>query len=156
MSKSLKRVIADAEARGLPVRPVRLEEGTLTAQAAADAVGAELDQIVKSVVLRATGGEAHFLFLTAGGNRVDLGKAGAAAGAALEMADAASIRAVTGFAIGGVSPFGHKTPLPVWMDPRILDFGQVWAAAGTPHHVFPIAPRQLQAATGAAVADFTR
>ncbi|MSU89922.1 YbaK/EbsC family protein [Rhodobacteraceae bacterium 2CG4] len=156
MSKSLNRVLADAEARGLTLAPVRLEAGTLTAQAAADAVGTSADQIVKSIVLRSPDSGEHVLFLTAGGNYVCIDKAARVAGMALEKADAASIRAVTGFAIGGVSPFGHATPLRTWLDPKVMTYATVWAAAGTPHHVFEIAPPVLKRATGAAEADFTR
>ncbi len=155
MSKSLKRVLADAEARGLKIEAVRLEAGTLTAQAAADAVGTTPDQIVKSIVLRNPDNGEHVLFLTAGGNRVSMEKAAQVAEMELEKADAASIRTVTGFAIGGVSPFGHKTPLRTWLDPKVLTYATVWAAAGTPHHVFEIAPHVLKDATGAVEADFT-
>lgn len=156
MSKSLKRVIADASARGVEIEAMRLDAGTTTAQQAADAVGATVDQIVKSVVLRAAGGAAHVLFLTAGGNFIDMKKAAEVAGFELEKADADSIRAHTGFAIGGVSPYGHLTPIATWFDPHILTFDRVWAAAGTPHHVFSIAPDVLLRTTGATLADFTR
>ena len=114
-----------------------------------------VDQIVKSIVFREAAAPRHLLFLTAGGNRVDPAKAAALAGAPLEKADAASIRAVTGFAIGGVAPLGHLTPIDAWLDPRLLDFATIWAAAGTPHHVFPVEPAALAAAVGATVADFT-
>jgi prolyl-tRNA editing enzyme YbaK/EbsC (Cys-tRNA(Pro) deacylase) len=137
------------------IAPVRLDEGTRTAAEAARACGCGLDQIVKSIVFRAAGSDRHLLFLTAGGNRVDPAKAAALAGAGLEKADAAGVRAATGFAIGGVAPLGHLTALPVWLDPRLLDFETVWAAAGTPHHVFAVAPRRLAEAVGATVADFT-
>ncbi|HSM53413.1 MAG TPA: YbaK/EbsC family protein, partial [Erythrobacter sp.] len=76
MSKSLKRVCADAEARGVAITPQRLDDGTTTARMAADAVGAELGQIVKSVVLRSAETGEHVLFLTAGDRRVDIDKAG--------------------------------------------------------------------------------
>ncbi|WP_112322590.1 YbaK/EbsC family protein [Oceanibium sediminis] len=155
MSKSLKRVLADAGARGLKIEAQRLDDGTKTAEAAAQAVGATADQIVKSVILRATDGGEHVLFLTAGGNYVDIDKAAAVAGIALEKADAASIRAATGFAIGGVSPFGHIAEIRAFFDPHILTFEKVWAAAGTPHHVFEIEAQTLLDATGATLADFT-
>jgi len=155
MSKSLKRVLADAGARGLSIEAVRLDAGTLTAQAAAEAVGTTPDQIVKSIVLRNPVSGEHVLFLTAGGNRVSMEKAAQVTDMALEKADAASIRTVTGFAIGGVSPFGHKTALRTWLDPKVLTYRAVWAAAGTPHHVFKIEPHMLKDATGAAEADFT-
>lgn len=155
MSKSLKRVLADAETRGIVIEPVKLETGTLTAAQAAAATGATVAQIIKSVVLRSLLDGEHGLFLTAGHNRVDLQKAGTLFGSPVEMGDAASIREVTGFAIGGVSPFGHLAVLRTFMDPAILTFNEVWAAAGTPHHVFRIAPAVLRNALSPTVADFT-
>jgi prolyl-tRNA editing enzyme YbaK/EbsC (Cys-tRNA(Pro) deacylase) len=154
-SPSVARVRVDAEARGLDIAPVRLDEGTRTAAEAARACGCTLDQIVKSIIFREAGSDRHLLFLTAGGNRVDPAKAAALAGMALEKADAAGVRASTGFAIGGVAPLGHLTPLPVWLDPKLLDYETVWAAAGTPNHVFSVAPQRLAEAVGATVADFT-
>jgi prolyl-tRNA editing enzyme YbaK/EbsC (Cys-tRNA(Pro) deacylase) len=133
---------------------VRLAEGTRTAGDAARACGCELDQIVKSIIFREAGTGRHLLFLTAGGNRVDPEKAGALAGARLEKADAAGVREHTGFAIGGVAPLGHLRPIDTWFDPRLLDFATVWAAAGTPEHVFEVTPARLAAAAGATVADF--
>ena len=105
-------------------------------------------------MFRVSGSDRHVLFLTAGGRRVEPDAAAELVGAPLEKADAASVRAVTGFAIGGVAPVGHLTPLDTWLDPRLLDFPTVWAAAGTPHHVFPVAPDALVRATGARVEDF--
>jgi prolyl-tRNA editing enzyme YbaK/EbsC (Cys-tRNA(Pro) deacylase) len=155
MSKSLKRVCADAAARGADIAPRRLDDGTTTAQMAADALGVEVGQIAKSVVLRSAETGEHVLFLTAGDRQVDLDKAGRAAGLTLEKADAASIRAVTGFVIGGVSPFGHATPIRSFFDPSLDRFARIWAAAGTPHHVFEITPKVLRETTGASPADFT-
>jgi len=154
-SASLARVIADAERLGLAIQPVRLDEGVHTAADAARACGCTVDQIIKSIVFRVVGGDRHVLFLTAGGNRVDPGKAAALVGAPLEKADAASIRAHTGFAIGGVSLLGHLTPIATYLDPKILTFPVIWAAAGTPHHVFAIDPRVLCDALQPVVADFT-
>jgi prolyl-tRNA editing enzyme YbaK/EbsC (Cys-tRNA(Pro) deacylase) len=152
---SLARVRADAARRGLAIEPRRLAEGTRTAEDAARACGCTVDQIVKSIVFREAASDRHLLFLTAGGNRVDPAKAARLAGAPLAKADAASIRAATGFAIGGVAPLGHLVPIDAWLDPRLLDFATVWAAAGTPHHVFEVAPAALAEAAGATVADFT-
>jgi prolyl-tRNA editing enzyme YbaK/EbsC (Cys-tRNA(Pro) deacylase) len=154
-STSVARVLADAERLGMDVEVVQLDASTRTAEDAARACGCKVDQIIKSIVFRVAGGERHVLFLTAGGNRVDPGKAAALVGAPLEKADAASIRAHTGFAIGGVSPLGHLTPIDTWLDPKILGFDVIWAAAGTPNHVFPIAPGALRAALDPVVADFT-
>jgi len=108
MSKSLKRVIAALQAAGLPNTVVEAGQAR-TAQEAATAAGCEIDQIVKSIIFRAdTTGDA-VLFLTAGGNQVDSAKASALVGAPLAKADAALIRAQTGFAIGGVAPIALLT-----------------------------------------------
>ncbi|MGL5010567.1 MAG: YbaK/EbsC family protein [Paracoccaceae bacterium] len=154
MSKSLARVMAALAAAGEDCQPVEMPGETRTAEQAAAAAGCALDQIVKSIVLAGPDG-ALFLFLTAGGHQVDMGRASDLAGCALMRADPNHVRAVTGFAIGGVAPLGHLTALPAWADPRLMDFAEVWAAAGTPRHIFPIAPARLLAITGARQADFT-
>jgi prolyl-tRNA editing enzyme YbaK/EbsC (Cys-tRNA(Pro) deacylase) len=151
---SLARVVADARRLGLDIAPVRLEAGARTAEDAARACGCALDQIVKSIVFRVAGEDRHVLFLTAGGRRVDPVRAAAAVGAPLEKADAASVRAETGFAIGGVAPIGHLRPIETHLDPRLLDFDRVWAAAGTPNHVFAVDPRRLVEVLGPRVTAF--
>ena len=154
MSKSLKRVRAALEAAG--VSPEISEVGAArTAAEAAQSAGCGIDQIAKSIIFRGEDSGRAILFLTAGGNRVCTGKATALAGEALGKADAALIRAQTGFAIGGVAPVGHLSPTRAFWDPRLSDFETVWAAAGTPRHVFAIAPATLLELTGAEVADFT-
>lgn len=154
MSKSLARVIAALRAGGCDSAPIEMPAETRTAPQAADAVGCALDQIVKSILFQGESG-ALYLFLTAGGNQVDAAKASALAGEPLGRADAGTVRDVTGFAIGGVAPIGHLAPLPVWMDRRLTEFTVVWAAAGTPRHVFDIDPATLVRLSGASVADFT-
>ncbi|MCO8144524.1 YbaK/EbsC family protein [Rhodovulum tesquicola] len=154
MSKSLKRVRAALEAAGLTA-DIRELGQTRTAQEAADAVGCALDQIAKSIIFRGERLGEAILFLTAGGNRVCDAKASALAGEPLGKADAELIRAQTGFAIGGVAPVGHLTPIRAFLDPRLLEFGTVWAAAGTPRHVFALDPHVLPGLTGARLADFT-
>lgn len=154
MSKSLVRVTAALQAAGIASVPVEAKGEIRTAEAAAADAGVTVDQIVKSILFQGESGRL-FLFLTAGGNKVDPEKAAALAGEALSRAEVEVVRAVTGFAIGGVAPLGHLTPSPSFMDPRLLDFAEVWAAAGTPRHMFKVAPRDLCAATKAKVADFT-
>lgn len=154
MSKSLSRVMAALAAAGESAAAIEMPDDTRTAAQAAQAAGCALDQIVKSIVLAGQDGTL-FLFLTAGGNQVDMARASVLAGVALTRADPAHVRMVTGFAIGGVAPIGHLTALPVWCDLRLLDFAQVWAAAGTPRHIFCIAPARLAAITGASLAKFT-
>ncbi|NKX46006.1 YbaK/EbsC family protein [Roseicyclus persicicus] len=154
MSKSLKRVERALAEAGVEARVLEMAEGTRTAEDAARAAGCALDQIAKSIIFRAeTHGDA-VLFVTAGGNRVDAAKASALAGEPLGKAEAELIRAQTGFAIGGVAPVGHMSPIRAWFDPRLMEFDVVWAAAGTPRHVFPIAPSVLLRLSGAELADF--
>ena len=154
MSKSLARVTQVLRLAGHPAVPLEMPGDTRTAVQAAEAAGCALDQIVKSILFQGVSGRLY-LFLTAGGNQVDAGQASALAGEDLGRADAGAVRAVTGFAIGGVAPIGHLTALPVWMDRRLMNFEQVWAAAGTPRHVFASDPVDLQRMAGAILADFT-
>lgn len=155
MSKSVRRVEAALAAAGLAAEVREMTAETRTAQQAAEAVGVHLDQIAKSIVFRGEVSGEAVLFLTAGGNLVDAGKASALAGEPLGKADADLVRAHTGFVIGGVAPVGHLHPIRAWFDPRLLGFDVVWAAAGTPRHVFPIAPGDLVRISGARPADFT-
>ncbi|MDA0222072.1 MAG: YbaK/EbsC family protein [Proteobacteria bacterium] len=155
MSKSLKRVQAHMAELGLVCEIMHVTVPTNTAQQAADAIGCELDQIVKSVIFRGEQSMQAILFLTAGGNRVDVSAASKLAGELLGKADADLVRAQTGFAIGGVAPIGHLNPIRAFIDPRLMAFPQIWAAAGTPHHMFDIAPELLVEKTGAIVAAFT-
>lgn len=153
MSKSLRRVARALDEAGLP--DTILEAGDArTAELAATACGCAVDQIVKSIIFCGDSSGAIRLFLTAGGNRICVEKASQLAGESLGRADANLVRSVTGFAIGGVSPIGHLSPSPTWLDPRLLDFEIVWAAAGTPRHVFSIAPRALMCLTHAQAAEF--
>ena len=154
MSKSLKRVMAALADAGLDIAALELGPETRTARQAADAAGCALDQSAKSVIFAGQTSGRAILFITAGGNQVDPVKASAVAGEPLGKADAALIRAQTGFAIGGVAPVGHLTPTTAFFDPKLLNFSVIYAAAGTPRHIFPIAPAVLLEISGAQVADF--
>lgn len=155
MSKSLKRVQHALASAGLAIDVQEMAEGTRTAEAAAKAVGCLRDQIAKSIIFRGQSSGRAMLFITAGGNQVCAEKARRLAGEDLGKADAALIRAETGFAIGGVAPVGHLTPIRAWADPRLFDFDIVYAAAGTPRHIFAIAPDDLLRLSGAELAKFT-
>ncbi|WP_133488727.1 YbaK/EbsC family protein [Aliiroseovarius marinus] len=155
MSKSLKRVKAALEGAGIATDVIEMSDGTRTAADAARACGCEIDQIAKSIIFRGETSGHVVLFLTAGGNQVDFEKASALAGEPLGKADAKLIRAETGFAIGGVSPVGLTNPVRAFYDARLLEFDEVWAAAGTPRHVFPAAPGDLIRICGAQPDDFT-
>ncbi|GGE02480.1 Cys-tRNA(Pro) deacylase, prolyl-tRNA editing enzyme YbaK/EbsC [Gemmobacter megaterium] len=155
MSSSLDRVKAALAAAGVTADLREMPASTRTAAEAAAAADCQIDQIAKSIIFKGLDSGHAKLFLTAGGNQVDAAKASALAGEPLGKADAALIRAETGFAIGGVAPVGHLTALPVWIDPRLFDFPLLWAAAGTPRHIFSIDAETLVRITGAMRADFT-
>ena len=154
MSKSVARVRRALMEAGLDIEPVEPGPAT-TSQMAADLLGCEVAQIAKSVMLRDEVSGAAVLFVTSGANRVDPDAASAVAGVPLGRADAALVRAQTGFAIGGVAPIGHLTRPRAFFDPALLAFAQVWAAAGTPRHLFGIAPVRLLEISGAQATDFT-
>ena len=155
MSKSLNRVTAALQAAGLTITPLEMSSETRTAAQAATAAGVALDQIVKSILFAGATSGRLYLFLTAGGNQVNPALATALAGEPLARAEIDAVRRITGFAIGGVAPLGHLTPLPTWIDPRLLDFPVIWAAAGTPRQIFPIAPADLHRLTRAPLAPIT-
>jgi len=154
MSKSRKRVEAALDAAGLDVRVIEMPGETRTANQAADQAGCALDQIAKSIIFRGQSSGVAVLFITAGGNQVDPVRAAVVAGEALERADATFVRAQTGFAIGGVAPLGHLSPPHCFLDPRLLEFEVIFAAAGTPRHIFAVSPGDLQRVTEATSADF--
>ena len=134
---------------GITVR--QFPQGTRTAADAARAVGCELGQIVKSLVFSAGG--RPVVALVSGPNRLDEHKLAAVAGEPVGKADAEAARAATGYAIGGVPPFGHATEVPVFMDEDLLRYPTVWAAAGRPDSVFEIEPDALRRLSNAVVAD---
>ncbi|PIV76647.1 MAG: aminoacyl-tRNA deacylase [Rhodobacteraceae bacterium CG17_big_fil_post_rev_8_21_14_2_50_65_11] len=155
MSKSLKRVTRALREAGIAAEVLEMDGSTRTAAEAAAQAGCAIDQICKSVIFCGEDSGVARLFLTAGGNRVCAETASTLAGERLGKADAALIRAQTGFAIGGVAPVGHLSPIRAWFDPRLMDFEVVYAAAGTPRHIVPIPPGEILRLTGAEKADFT-
>ena len=141
-----------ARAAGLEISVERFPEGTRTAADAARAVGCDVGQIVKSLVFVADG--APVVALVSGANRVDMEALASALGASeVRRADGDEARTATGFAIGGVPPFGHTTPLAVVVDDDLMAHGTVWAAAGLPDAVFAIAPGDLLRASGGRVVN---
>ncbi|MEF8776099.1 MAG: YbaK/EbsC family protein [Haloarculaceae archaeon] len=123
------------------------EDGTKTAEDAAEAIGCDVAQIASSLVFEADGDTV--VVVTSGANRVDEDRLADAVGASVvEMADPDAVREATGYSIGGVPPFCHDTDLPVYVDETLLRFDEVWAAAGTPEAVFPIDPETLVAIDG--------
>jgi prolyl-tRNA editing enzyme YbaK/EbsC (Cys-tRNA(Pro) deacylase) len=152
MHPNVDRVVAAARDAGLQIAVERFPEGTRTAADAARAVGCEVGQIVKSLVFMADGKAA--VALVSGANRVDLGRLATALGAAeVRKADGDEARAATGFAIGGVPPFGHAGAVRLIVDRDLLRHAQLWAAAGLPDAVFPVTPKDLIRVSGASVAE---
>lgn len=150
--EGFRRVVAALAERGHPHVPVWLEVAARTSQEAADALGVSVGQIAKSVIFRRKADEAAVLVVTSGDRRVDEKKVAAQVGA-IGRADADFVKARTGFTIGGVSPLAHATPPVTLIDRELFRFGEIWAAAGHPNGVFRLSPAQLEALTGAPVAD---
>ncbi len=150
---SVARVHAAMQAAGLPVDILRFPESTRSAEDAAAAVGCSVAEIAKSLVFHATESDRPALVIASGVNRVDPERVAALVGEPLARADGRFVRARTGFAIGGVAPFGHKeTPLIV-IDRDLLAFEAVWAAAGAPDAVVRIESARLVELTGGFVAQ---
>ncbi len=129
-----------------------LDEAAHTAQQAADQLGVALGQIAKSIIFRRVSDDAAVLVVTSGDRRVDVAKVDAIVGAT-GRADAAFVKARTGFSIGGVAPLAHATPPIVLIDAELLRFDTIWAAAGHPRAVFALQPWALTRLTGGSVAE---
>ena len=149
------RVKEAATAAGLIIETRKFPEGTKTAQDAANAIGVGVGQIVKSLVFGVDG--EIVMALISGSNQLDEKKlATAAGGAKCKRVDADAVRATTGFPIGGVPPFGHSTQLRVFVDPDLLQYDEVWAAAGTWNDNFGAAPADIVRVAGGVVTDLKR
>jgi prolyl-tRNA editing enzyme YbaK/EbsC (Cys-tRNA(Pro) deacylase) len=152
---NVTRVIEAAKTLGLDIEPRRFPDGTKTALDAAAAIGVDVGQIVKSLIF-AVDGEVVLAYVS-GANQLDEKKlALAAGGLKCSRVDADVVREATGFPIGGVPPLGLATQLRVFIDPDLLQYDEVWAAAGTWHDVFPINPSKLVEVSGGVVVDLRR
>jgi prolyl-tRNA editing enzyme YbaK/EbsC (Cys-tRNA(Pro) deacylase) len=149
---ALDRFMAAAGALGVQPDVHRFPQGTKTAADAAAAIGCDLGQIVKSLVFTVDG--RPILALTSGPNRADVARlAVLAGGGAARRATPEEAREATGFAVGGTPPFGHPAPVGVFVDRDLLQYDHVWAAAGTPDSVFPLAPDDLVRLSNGQVSD---
>lgn len=155
MSKSMKRVEAAAVAAGLDIQIKRMGASTRTAQEAAAQCECATDQIVKSLVFEGSRSGDLYLFLVSGNRQLDLARAAELCGEDMVRCDPKKVRDITGFAIGGVSPLGHKTPIRCIADRTLCDYEIVWAAAGAPDAVFAVSPEKLIQAAQAQVADIS-
>lgn len=146
---SARKVQAAAERLGLQIVVREMAQPTRTADEAAAACGCDVGQIVKSLVFEGQASGRPYLLLVSGKNRVNEKGVAAAIGEVLTRPDAERVRDWTGFAIGGIPPFGHATAAATFIDRDLLDYEIVWAAAGTPSAVFSVAPKELAEAVGA-------
>lgn len=155
---AIQRVLDAAARKGVTLEVTTFSESTHTAVDAATALGAELGQIVKSLVfvIDGEGGPAPLLCLVSGPNRVDVARLAAVIGESdVRRASAREARDLTGFSIGGIPPIGHSQPTRVVMDPDLGRYPVVWAAAGLPTAVFPVPPATLRVLSNATVAPIT-
>ena len=150
---SAQRVQDAADALGLAITVRVMAAPTRTAEEAAAACGVTVGQIVKSLVFSGAESGKPYLLLVSGTNRVNEKDVAAHLGEKLKRPDADAVRALTGYAIGGIPPFGHDTPLATYIDRDLLHYEVIWAAAGTPKAVFRTEPGALKEATGAVVIE---
>lgn len=153
LTASAQKVQDALTALGFSMQVVELPASTRTAVEAAQAVGCDVGQIVKSLIFKGRDSGRPLLILASGANRVDLEKAAAVVGDELDKADADFVRQHTGFAIGGVPPLGHAEALETLIDVDLLQYQEIWAAAGTPNAVFCLSPADLQRVTGGRVVN---
>ncbi len=152
LSASARRVQEALHSLGMNLQVVELPDSTRSAVEAAQAVGCQVGQIVKSLVFRGKRSQRPILAAVSGANRVDERRLEALIGEPLGKADADFVREQTGFAIGGVPPVGHIQKLETIIDEDLFQYQEIWAAAGTPHAVFRLTPDELAKMTGGTVA----
>ncbi len=148
LSPSAQKIQNILRGLGSNAKVIEFSESTRTAQEAADRVGCRLGQIVKSLIFKGRTSNKGILVLTSGSNRVDENMISQYAGEAIGRADPEFVRAMTGFAIDGIPPVGHAQPLETYIDEDLLQYTNVWAAAGTPNAVFELPSSDLAKITG--------
>ena len=153
LPKSAKRVEVAGAELGLNIQVVEMPESTRTAEEAAQACGCAVGQIVKSLVFQGADSSKPYLLLVSGSNRVDEKAVAVTIGESLKRPNADYVRDITGYAIGGVPPFGHAKALATFIDGDLLQFEEIWAAAGTPKCVMKLHPEQLQSALQASLIE---
>jgi prolyl-tRNA editing enzyme YbaK/EbsC (Cys-tRNA(Pro) deacylase) len=151
MKPAVEKVQAAITGHGLARQVIELPVHARTSQQAADALGVTVGQIVKSLVFTAAG--RPIMVAASGANRVDERRLGELAGGAIRRADPSTVKQATGYTIGGVPPIALASPLPIYVDRDLLGYDLVYAAAGLPECVFPIAPQELVRATGGTIVD---
>jgi len=151
LKPSAQKVQQALQAQGLPCEVVQMSETTRSAKDAARAIGCKVGQIVKSLIFEGKQSHQTILVVASGVNRVNENTLKRHVAEPVEMAGADYVREATGFAIGGVPPVGHISPLNTFIDEDLLQYEEIWAAAGTPHAVFKLTPDQLKMITNGTV-----
>jgi Cys-tRNA(Pro) deacylase len=151
LKPSAQRVQEALQDHGLTCEVVQMQDTTRSAEDAARAVGCEVGQIVKSLIFEGTQSHQPVLVVTSGANRANEKTVGQNLAESIKMAAPEFVREMTGFAIGGVAPVGHRLPLKIFIDEDLLQYEEIWAAAGTPHAVFKLTPDELKMITNGTV-----
>ncbi len=151
LKSSAQKIQKALQARGLNCEVVQMHKTTRTAKDAAQAVGCEMGQIVKSLVFKSKQSRTPILVVASGVNRVNEKVLAQQISEPVKMASPEFVRQMTGFAIGGVPPVGHQHPLTIFIDEDLLQYEEIWAAAGTPHTVFKLTPAELKIITNGTV-----
>lgn len=151
LKPSAQRVQEALQDHGLTCEVVQMQDTTRSAEDAARAVGCEVGQIVKSLIFEGTQSHQPVLVVTSGANRANEKTIGHKLAESIKMAAPEFVREMTGFAIGGVAPVGHRHPLKIFIDEDLLQYEEIWAAAGTPHAVFKLTPDELKMITNGTV-----
>jgi prolyl-tRNA editing enzyme YbaK/EbsC (Cys-tRNA(Pro) deacylase) len=151
MHANVERVQRVLESLGAMGHAVELSQSTRTSAEAAAAIGTTVAQIAKSILF--THGDEGILVIASGVNRVSEEKVAQLLGGPIAKADAAAVRRLTGYPIGGVPPLGHPSPLTIFIDEDLVPHDEVWAAAGTPNAIFPTTPEELVRISGGRLAD---
>ncbi|HTK09569.1 MAG TPA: YbaK/EbsC family protein [Ktedonobacteraceae bacterium] len=151
LSSSARKVQEALQAGGFASEVVELPDSTRTAKEAAQAIGCEVAQIVKSLIFRGKESDSPLLVVASGSNRVNERRLSELAGEPIEKASAQFVRQHTGYAVGGVPPLAHNEPIRTFVDQDLLQYSEIWAAAGTPFAVFRLTPAELQTMTNGEV-----
>ncbi len=151
LKKSAERVQSVLNEFGFELNVVEMSESTRTAQEAADAIGCTVSQIAKSLIFKGKISQKPILIIASGTNRVNEKRIKEIIGEKLEKADADFVLEHTGYAIGGIPPIGHKTPITSFIDEDLMQYEEIWAAAGTPNAVFKLTPKVLADITKAQI-----
>lgn len=151
LSPSARKVQEVLVKHGVSCRVVEMPQSTRTAEDAAGVVGCQVGQIVKSLIFQGKQSHQALMVATSGANRVNEKKIAALISEPLSKADADFVRQKTGFAIGGVPPVGHAQPIRIFIDEDLMQYDEIWAAAGTPKALFKLTPQELQKITNGQV-----